>query len=261
MNSPYAVPAAELEITASMRPCVGCDKELHVSAASCPHCGASQRSRGYKSKTLAAVLAFFLGGFGVHRLYLGQWWGLIYLLLFWTMIPGLIAFVEFIVFLLSNQQRWDQKYNEGRPAGPNDKTGGAAMVLLVIVGLFLIVAVIGILAAIAIPQYHDYTQRAKVAVAIAQVNPIKQGVMDFYQKHKTLPDSNVMMGLEEPYLLEGDHEVKVFAEGFEVIFSGSEGGIGSKTIVFVPYLEAGSIAWDCTSGTLEAHYRPTDCRR
>jgi len=261
MNSPYLAPAANLENTASMRPCIGCEKELHVTAASCPHCGASQRSRGYKSKTLAAVLAFFFGGFGVHRFYLGQWWGLIYLLLFWTMIPGLIAFIEFIVFLLSGQQRWDEKYNEGRPAGPHDKTGGVAMVLLVIVGLFLVIAVIGIVAAIAIPQYHHYTQRAAVHAAIVEVEPVKQRVEAFYMKHRTLPDSNVMMGLDEPYLLNGNHQVNVFAEGFELILSGAEGGIGSKTIAFIPYLDNGDFAWDCSGGSLEPRFRPIDCRR
>jgi TM2 domain-containing membrane protein YozV len=260
MASPYETPDSNLENTASMRPCIGCGKELHVTASTCPHCGASQRKRGYKSKVSAAVLAFFLGGFGIHRFYLGQWWGVFYLLFFWTMIPGLIAFIEFIIFLVMDQQDWDRKHNEAKPAGPNESGGGAALVLLVVVGIFIVISVIGILAAIAIPQYHDYTQRAQVAGAVVQLNPVKQGIEDFYLKHNTLPDSNIMMGLKEPHLLEGNHEVKVFAEGFELILSGPEGGLGSKTIVYIPYLSDGNIAWDCTSGTLEARYRPADCR-
>lgn len=260
MNSPYETPNSDLENSGTMRPCIGCGKELHVTAAACPHCGATQRSRGYKGKTTAAVLAFFLGGFGIHRFYLGQWWGLFYLLFFWTMIPGVVAFIEFIVFLVSDQKNWDQKYNEARPAGPNEKSGGVALVLLVVVGIFIVISIIGILAAIAIPQYHDYTLRARVAGTIPQVEPVKRNIEEFYTRHNTLPDSNIMSGLEEPYLLDGNHEVRVFAEGFELIFSGAEGGLGSKTIVFTPYLSAGSIAWDCTSGTLEVQYRPTQCR-
>lgn len=260
MNSPYEAPNSDLKQSTSLLPCIGCGKELHVTAATCPHCGASQRSRRYKSKITAAVLAFFFGGFGIHRFYLGQWWGLLYLLLFWTLIPGFIAFIEFIVFLAVSQERWDDKHNEGRPAGPNDKGGGAAVALLVVVGVFIVIAIIGILAAIAIPQYHEYTQRAKVATAIAQVAPIKQGVVDFYLKHETLPDSNVMMGLDEPYLLDGNHEVRIFEEGIELILDGVEGGAESKTIVFIPYLSDGDIVWDCTNGTLEARYRPISCR-
>lgn len=260
MTSPYATPGSNLDNSAKMYPCIGCGKELHVTAATCPHCGATQRKRGYKSKTAAAVLAFFLGGFGIHRFYLGQWWGIFYLLLFWTLIPGFVALVEFIVFLVTDPQKWDRKHNDGKPAGPNESGGGAMLVFLVIVGIFVVVAVIGILAAIAIPQYHEYTLRAKVHGAISQVDPVKRSVEAFYQKHNTLPDSNIMTGLDEPYLIEGNHEVKIFAEGFELIFSGSEGGLDSQTVVFLPYLNDGDIAWDCSGGTLEVRLRPLECR-
>ena len=48
-----------------------------------------------KSKIAAALLAFFLGGFGIHKFYLGQpIWGIIYLLLCWTFLPALIAVVD-----------------------------------------------------------------------------------------------------------------------------------------------------------------------
>lgn len=53
-----------------------------------------------KSRTTTALLAFFLGGFGVHQFYLGNTVkGLVYLLFCWTYIPAIIAFVEFIMLL------------------------------------------------------------------------------------------------------------------------------------------------------------------
>ena len=255
MNSPYRTPDANLE-AGDMRPCIGCAKELHVTASSCPHCGASQRSRGYKSKTTAAIFAFVLGGFGAHRFYLGQWWGIFYLLLFWTFIPGVIAFIEFIVFLASNPIKWDEKYNEGRPPGPNDKGGGAAVVLVLIVGVFVVVAVVGILAAIAIPQYQEYTLRSKVIGAFAEVQSVKLNVEGFYSRHKTLPDSNIMTGLAEPYLLKGNHEVTVSIDGIELRFSSENSQLDSKTIVFSPSLNGGKIVWSC----LEFKLRPRECR-
>ncbi len=261
MTSPYDIPNAELESAGGMRPCVGCGKELHVTAATCPHCGASQRSKRYKSKVTAAVLAFFLGGFGIHRFYLGQWWGVIYLLLFWTFNPGIVAFIEFIVFLACNEKGWDQKYNEGIPAGPNDKSSAALVVLLVIVGVFIFIAIIGILAAIAIPQYADYTQRAKVAQAFAEIPPVQQRIVEFYEQHDVLPDSNIMAGLDEPLLLEGNHEIRISGQGFELILSSNNYDIDGTTIVFEPYLdEAGNIFWVCTEGDLEHRLRPADCR-
>ena len=64
-----------------------------------------------KSKIVAFVLAWFLGGIGGHKFYLnrvGQ--GLIYLIFCWTFIPAMIAFVEGIVYLVMDEERFWQKY-------------------------------------------------------------------------------------------------------------------------------------------------------
>lgn len=66
-----------------------------------------------KNKVTAALLAFFLGGFGVHRFYLGQVGrGILYLLFCWTPIPWIVAFIDFIVFLASNEKTFNFKYNQ-----------------------------------------------------------------------------------------------------------------------------------------------------
>lgn len=97
---------------ANMVFCRGCGKEIHESANSCPHCGAVQRSGSSKSKTSAALLALFLGGVGAHKFYLGQTGkGFLYLIFFWTFIPGLIAFVEFIMLLCMSEDDFSRKYN------------------------------------------------------------------------------------------------------------------------------------------------------
>ena len=65
-----------------------------------------------KNKTTAAILAFFLGGLGVHRFYLGDnGLGLLYLLTCWTLIPACIAFFETFYFLLMNEQAFNRRYN------------------------------------------------------------------------------------------------------------------------------------------------------
>jgi TM2 domain-containing membrane protein YozV len=70
-----------------------------------------QRVEGQgKNKILAGLLALFLGGFGIHRFYLGQWWGLFYLLFVWTFIPSFIAFIESIVFFCASDAEWEKKY-------------------------------------------------------------------------------------------------------------------------------------------------------
>jgi len=65
-----------------------------------------------KNKRIATILAFFLGGFGVHRFYLGQpILGLIYLLFFWTFIPFLIGYLDFIFFLSYSNDKFNFKFN------------------------------------------------------------------------------------------------------------------------------------------------------
>ena len=54
-----------------------------------------------KNKTTAVLLAFFLGGLGAHKFYLGQTGlGILYLLFCWTFIPAVVAFIEFIILIV-----------------------------------------------------------------------------------------------------------------------------------------------------------------
>ena len=62
-----------------------------------------------KDKTTAGVLALFLGGFGVHKFYLGRGVaGGLYLLFFWTFIPAFVAFFEALGFFFMNPVEFEQ---------------------------------------------------------------------------------------------------------------------------------------------------------
>ena len=70
------------------------------------------RKTGNRTKGMAALLAFLLGGLGAHKFYLGQpAWGFIYLFFCWTFIPVFIAFLEVFVFLSHSEKDFDRKYN------------------------------------------------------------------------------------------------------------------------------------------------------
>ncbi|WP_459176158.1 zinc-ribbon domain and TM2 domain-containing protein [Ewingella americana] len=91
--------------------CRGCGKEIHESAKSCPHCGATSSPQGTKSRLSAALLALFLGAFGVHKFYLGKvGQGFLYLIFFWTFIPSIVAFIEFILYLFMSDEEFARKY-------------------------------------------------------------------------------------------------------------------------------------------------------
>ncbi|NQY80803.1 MAG: NINE protein [Candidatus Caenarcaniphilales bacterium] len=74
-----------------------------------------------KNKTTAALLAIFLGSFGIHKFYLSKVSGLWYLLFFWTWIPMLIGFIEGVFLLLMDEVEFDQKYNKENSLRRNSK--------------------------------------------------------------------------------------------------------------------------------------------
>jgi TM2 domain-containing membrane protein YozV/predicted RNA-binding Zn-ribbon protein involved in translation (DUF1610 family) len=97
--------------------CRGCGQQIHSQAFTCPKCGAPQyanarvSSSGRKDRVAAALIAFFLGGFGGHKFYLGSvGMGILYLVFFWTFIPALVAFIEGIIYLTMSDQDFARKY-------------------------------------------------------------------------------------------------------------------------------------------------------
>ena len=65
-----------------------------------------------KNKYIAALLAIFLGLFGVHKFYLGQKnAGIIYLIFFWTGIPEIIGIVEGVIYLFTSEESFNKKYD------------------------------------------------------------------------------------------------------------------------------------------------------
>lgn len=259
MSSPYQAPAANLD-EGHMHQCKGCGSQIHSSASSCPQCGATRRSRAYKSKGVAAALALLLGGLGVHRFYLGQWWGIFYLLLFWLWIPGLIALVEFIYFLVCDQNKWDAKHNQGIPAAPNEESG-AGVIVAIVAGVVVFVAMLGILAAVALPAYQDYTIRGRVAEAMVETIEIRTGVERYYNNNGQLPLSNSDIGMENNLITSANHTINMNSGEVTITFSaGWVSQSDSPTFVFTPFADSNGLSWDCTGGTLEARFRPAKCR-
>ncbi len=100
--------------------CSECGEIINAKAEICPKCGVRQApppnvfgttAPNGKSRIAAALLAFFLGGIGVHKFYLGQIGkGFLYLIFCWTFIPAIIAFIEFIILLTMSDETFNQKY-------------------------------------------------------------------------------------------------------------------------------------------------------
>lgn len=68
---------------------------------------------GDKNRIAAALFALFLGAFGAHKFYLGKiGQGFLYLIFCWTLIPGVIAFIEFILYIVMSDEAFAEKYSE-----------------------------------------------------------------------------------------------------------------------------------------------------
>lgn len=112
--------AAQQKVDAQALPahhvyCRGCGAGIHESAHTCPKCGAVQNSasntQGGKDRVTAGLLAIFLGSFGAHRFYLGHiGLGFLYLIFFWTWIPGIVGLIEGIIYFTQNDNEFKARY-------------------------------------------------------------------------------------------------------------------------------------------------------
>ena len=181
------------------------------------------------------------------------------MLLFWTGIPAIVAFVEGIIFLSTNQQNWDAKHNEGKPRTPDE--GAGATVAVVLIAVFLSVPLFGILAAVGIPAYQDYTIRIKVSEGLSQANTVKDSVSQYNSDNSEYPRTNADIGFEYLNSSSAVADIYVIEEGSIVIkYSDVPGSPTNPTIILRPYVKAEPQLWDCTGGTLAKMYRPSRCR-
>ena len=102
--------------------CSECSGIIRAKAEICPLCGVRQAptpgsrtasAPNGKSKIAAGLFALLLGDFGAHKFYLGKpGLGVLYLIFFWTWIPGLIGLIEGIILISMGDEEFIQKYGD-----------------------------------------------------------------------------------------------------------------------------------------------------
>ncbi|MDH3374065.1 MAG: pilin [Gammaproteobacteria bacterium] len=139
-----------------------------------------------------------------------------------------------------------------------------------LIELMIVVAIIGILAAIAIPAYQDYTIRAQVSEGLNLSGGAKAAVTEFYQDSGDLATDNNEAGLEAPGAIVGKYvtSVGVGTDGsgnageIQVTYGGDvNAAINGDTLVLTPdTTNAGSVVWVCSSADLAPKHLPAACR-
>ena len=136
-----------------------------------------------------------------------------------------------------------------------------------LIELMIVVAIIAILAAIAIPAYQNYLIRAQVAEGMVLAGGPKTAIWDFYSDTGRFPSSNESAGLADAASITGHYVAQVDVTGGKITATFGAGAntaitaSGKNTLVLSPWTQGGgSILWSCTSSTVNPKYLPSSCR-
>ena len=139
-----------------------------------------------------------------------------------------------------------------------------------LIELMIVVAIIGILAAIAIPAYLDFTIRSQVAEGMSLASGTKAGVAEYWLDTGNFPPSNASAGLVSPTSISGHYVLSVSVSqtpGRITIRYGKDANSAISTppnhiLSLSATTFAGSISWLCGGAgtTVSEKYLPTACR-
>lgn len=135
-----------------------------------------------------------------------------------------------------------------------------------LIELMIVIAIIGILAAIAIPQYQDYVARAQVSEAMSLGSGLKTAVAEVAQQEGavatvTQADTGIANATDTngKYVASGGVAAGVITMTMRPTgTNGTSALVGGGTLTLTPTLNGGSVSWAC-GGTINAKYRPKAC--
>jgi type II secretory pathway pseudopilin PulG len=120
--------------------------------------------------------------------------------------------------------------------------------------LVIMIYIIGVLAAIAIPAYQEYTTKAKLTAAVTQTDGVREALAQHFLQTQQIPDSLAAVGIPEEV---GGNRLSLNPKGMVLTVATPQG-----QLIFVPSRQDdGRIVWACTNGEgLKPTQLPPSCR-
>jgi type IV pilus assembly protein PilA len=133
-----------------------------------------------------------------------------------------------------------------------------------LIELMIVIAILGILMAIAIPAYQDYTIRAKVSEGMNLAAAAKLGVAEYASSEGVFPTTNAIAGVSGTIVGNDVGGVAIGTAGvITITYSSTASEIDGDTLTLTPNTTGGSVTWDCTTGgtsEIADKYKPSNCR-
>ena len=133
-----------------------------------------------------------------------------------------------------------------------------------LVELMVVVAIIGILAAMAIPAYQTYTVRAQVAEGLNLAGPAKTAMTSYHLNRGEFPADNSAAGIEAAASYKGKYvqSVSVANEVISIQYGNdAHASISGESVTLTATDNLGSVSWECDSaGVIKNTFLPSACR-
>lgn len=132
-----------------------------------------------------------------------------------------------------------------------------------LVELMIVVAIIGILAAMAIPAYQGYSIRAQISEGFILSGPVTTAVASFYEEAGRFPADNTEAALEAPTTYSGQYVESISVNGAVVSIQYGNAAnleISGWSVILTGTINESRIIWSCSSdGIIPDNYLPSSC--